>query len=121
MYSIASWSPSQSEPLIGVVHVPEPVVLAHVAERCADAALRRDRVRARRENLRQHRDRQARLGELQRRAHAGAAGADDDRVELAHGAGSSSRPPQDLDQPRRVADQNDHREHFQRQPQTPSA
>ena len=32
-----------------VVHVPEPVVLGHVAERGADAALRRDRVRARRE------------------------------------------------------------------------
>ena len=66
-----------------VVHVPEPVVLGHVAERRADAALRRDRVRARREYLRQHGDAQARLGELQRRAHARAAGADDHRVEPA--------------------------------------
>ena len=34
----------------------QPVVLAHVAERGADAALRRDRVRARREHLGEHRD-----------------------------------------------------------------
>ena len=67
-----------------VVHVPEPVVLGHVAERGADAALRRDGVRACREHFRQHGDRQPGFGELQRRAHAGTAGADDDRVELAH-------------------------------------
>src|SRR6202166_3883454 len=30
-----------------VVHVPAPVVLAHIAEGCCDAALRRDGVRAR--------------------------------------------------------------------------
>ncbi len=66
-----------------VVHVPQPVVLGHVAERGADAALRRDRVRARREHLGQHGHRQAGFGELQRGAHAGAAGADDQRVELA--------------------------------------
>ena len=35
--------------LDGVVHVPAPVVLAHIAERGGDAALRRDRVRAGRE------------------------------------------------------------------------
>ena len=37
--------------------------------------------------LRQHRDRQTGLGKLQRGAHPRAAGADDDRVELAHGQG----------------------------------
>src|SRR6185436_5154738 len=38
-------------PLHGVVHVPAPIILMHVAERRRDAALRRHRVRARRENL----------------------------------------------------------------------
>ena len=35
----------------GVVHMPAPVVLAHVAQRCADAALRGNRVAARRKYL----------------------------------------------------------------------
>jgi hypothetical protein len=68
-----------------VIHVPEPVVLGHVGERGTDAALRRDSMRARREHLREHGDRQPGFGELQRRAHARAAGADDDRVEFADG------------------------------------
>src|SRR5207248_2997097 len=38
-------------PLDGVVHVPAPVVLAHIAERGADAALRRDGMAAGREDL----------------------------------------------------------------------
>ena len=75
-----------------VVHVPEPVVLAHVAERRADAALRRDGVRACRKHLREHRDREAGFGKLQRRAHAGTTGADDDRIELAHGQAHWGRP-----------------------------
>ena len=54
--------------LDGVVHVPAPVVLAHVAERGADAALRGDRVTARREHLAQARRRQPLLGEPERRA-----------------------------------------------------
>src|SRR4051794_6768391 len=37
--------------LHGVVHVPAPVVLAHIAERGGDAALRRDRMRARGKDL----------------------------------------------------------------------
>jgi hypothetical protein len=69
--------------LDGVEHVPVPVVFAHVAERGADAALRRHRVRAGREHFGQHRHVQAGFGQLQRCAHAGAAGADDDRVEAA--------------------------------------
>ena len=54
-----------SEPvgaLDGVVHVPFPIVRPHVGERGGDAALRRDRVRARRENLGDAGDVQARLG-----------------------------------------------------------
>ncbi len=38
-------------PLHGVVHVPAPIVLAHIAQRGRDAALGRHRVRARREHL----------------------------------------------------------------------
>ena len=82
--------------LDGVEHVPVPAVLAHVAERSADAALRRDGMRARGKDLRQHGDREACLGELQRGAHAGATGADDDRVESAHRQGGGLlhyRPP----------------------------
>src|SRR5450432_192535 len=37
--------------LDGVIHVPAPVVFAHIAERSGDAALRRDGVRARRKYL----------------------------------------------------------------------
>ena len=64
--------------LDGVVEVAAPVVLAHVAERGADAALRRHGVAARREHLGDAGGRQARLGEAERGAQAGAAGADHD-------------------------------------------
>ena len=67
-------------PLDGVVHVPAPVVLAHVAERGADAALRGDGVTARRKQLGDARGRQARFRESERGAQARAAGADDDDV-----------------------------------------
>ena len=73
--------------LDGVVEVVVPVVLAHVAERGADAALRRDGVRAGREHLRQHGDVEPREREAQRRLHPGAAGADDDDVEAARRRG----------------------------------
>ena len=66
--------------LDGVVEVPAPVVLAHVAERGADAALRRDGVAAGREHLGDAGGRQARLGQAQGGAQAGAAGADHDHV-----------------------------------------
>src|SRR5439155_14030867 len=67
-------------PLDGVVHVPAPVVVAHIAERGGDAALRRDRVAAGREHLAdagglQPLDRRAEGG-----AQPGAAGPDDDDV-----------------------------------------
>ena len=81
----------------------------------ADAALRRDRVRARREHLRQHRDRQARFGELQRGAHAGAAGADDDRVEPAHRRLHRLMPHKHVDRPAEVADQRDDHDDLQRE------
>ena len=48
-------------PLDGVVHVPAPVVRAHIAERRGDAALRRDGVRAGREHLGDAGGAQARL------------------------------------------------------------
>ena len=56
MNSIASWSPSQSEPLTVSYMCQSQLSSRHVAERRADAALRRDRVRARREHLGQHGD-----------------------------------------------------------------
>jgi hypothetical protein len=52
----------------GVVHVPAPVVFAHVAERSRDAALRRHRVRAGRENLADAGRLQARFGAADNRA-----------------------------------------------------
>ena len=66
--------------LHGVVHVPAPVVGAHVAERRGDAALRRNRVRARREHLGDARRLEAGLGAAERRAQARAARADDNDV-----------------------------------------
>ena len=63
-----------------VVEMKAPVVLAHVAERRADAALRRDGVAARREHLGDARRRQARLREPERRTQPRATGADDDDV-----------------------------------------
>jgi hypothetical protein len=69
--------------LDGVEEVVVPVVLAHVAQRGTDAALRSHGVRARREHLGKNGHVQAGTRQLQRGAHAGAAGADDDDVELA--------------------------------------
>jgi len=65
-----------------VVRVPAPVVLGHVPERGVDAALRGDRVRARREQLGDARRLQAMLAEADRGAQTGTAGADDDGVVL---------------------------------------
>src|SRR6266705_11958 len=66
-----------------IVHVPQPRVLAHVAERRADPALRRHGVRASREYLGKHCDAQARLRQLQRGAQASTARPHHDRVETA--------------------------------------
>ncbi len=66
--------------LDGVVHVPAPVVLAHVAERGGDAALRRNGVAAGRKNLGDAGRLQPGLGHAEGRAQPRAAGADDDDV-----------------------------------------
>ena len=63
-----------------VVHVPAPVVLAHIAERGADAALGRDGMAAGREDLGDAGGAQALLGHAEGGAQARAAGADDDHV-----------------------------------------
>ena len=67
--------------LDGVVHVPAPVVRAHVAERRGNAALRRDRMRAGREDLRDARGAQPRLGAADAGAQTRAARANHDDVE----------------------------------------
>jgi hypothetical protein len=81
MNSIASWSPSQSEPLT-VSYMCQSSVLAHVAERGADAALRGDGVRARREDLGQDGDLQTGFGQLDCGTQAGTTGANDHRIKL---------------------------------------
>ena len=67
--------------LDGVVEVPLPIVRPHIGERRGDAALRGDRVRARREDLGDAGGLQPLLGHAERGAQAGAAGADDHHVE----------------------------------------
>ena len=67
-------------PLDGVVHVPAPVVLVHVAERRRDAALRRDRMRAGRKHLGDAGGAQSGLAAADHGAQARAAGADHDHV-----------------------------------------
>src|SRR5690606_39392415 len=71
--------------LDGVVEVEAPVVLAHVAERGGDAALRRHGVRAGREDLGDAGGTQALVGEAEGRAEAGAAGSHHDHVVLVFG------------------------------------
>ena len=63
-------------PLDGVVHVPAPVVLVHVAERRRNAALGGHRMRAGRKYLGDAGGAQARLAAADHRAQPGAAGAD---------------------------------------------
>src|SRR5215469_4677743 len=63
-----------------VVHVPTPVVLAHIAERGADAALRRNRVAAGRENLGETGRAEAHDGHAEGRPQTRAASADDDHI-----------------------------------------
>ena len=67
--------------LDGVVHVPAPVVDAHVAERGGNAALRGDGMRARRKHLRDAGGLQTRVRAADAGAKPRAAGADDDHVE----------------------------------------
>ena len=67
-------------PLDGVVHVPAPVVLVHVAERCRNAALRRHGMRAGRKHFCDAGGAQAGFAAADHRAQARAAGADHDDV-----------------------------------------
>ena len=69
-------------PLHGVVHVPAPIVGLHVAERRRDAALRRDRMAARRKHLGDVGDLQPVPRRLKRRAQTRTARADDDDVKV---------------------------------------
>ena len=77
--------------LDGVEHMPLPAVGPHVAERGGHATLRRDRVRAGREDLRDARRFQTCLGRTQGRAQSSAAGADHDHIEgvIRNGIGAS--------------------------------
>ncbi len=63
-----------------IVEMPTPIVRPHIAERGADAALRRDGVGARRKHLGDAGGLEARHAHAQGRAQARAAGADDDDV-----------------------------------------
>jgi hypothetical protein len=67
--------------------VPAPVILAHVAERGSNTALRGDRMRTRREDFRDTGGLQPGGGALQRSAQAGATRADNDDVEGVIGNG----------------------------------
>ena len=70
-------------PFDGVEHMPVPAVVTHIAKGSADASLRGNRVRTRREDLREHGDIQTSLCQLQRATHARPACAHDDRVKSA--------------------------------------
>ena len=69
----------------GVVEVVMPVVVVHIAQGRANAALCGHRVRAGGEDLGQYSHVQTRAGQLQRGAHAGAARANHDDVKFAPG------------------------------------
>jgi hypothetical protein len=71
--------------LDGVVHMPAPVVRAHIAERSRNAALRRDGVRARGEHFRDAGRAQASLGAADACPQAGAARAHHHDIECVVG------------------------------------
>src|SRR5690606_29804585 len=66
-----------------VVHVPVPVVFAHVAQRGADTALSGDSMRTGREDFGENGYRQPRFSQLKGTTHAGPAGAYDHHIEAA--------------------------------------
>ena len=80
MYSIASWSPSQSDPLTVSYMCQRQSSWMHVAERRRNAALRCDRMRAGRKHLCDAGGAQAGFAAADHRAQTGAAGADHDDV-----------------------------------------
>src|SRR5262249_55017640 len=71
--------------LHGVVHVPAPVVFAHIAKRRGDAALRRDSMAPRRKHFGDAGRLQAARGTFERGAKTRAAGADDNDIEVVIG------------------------------------
>ena len=68
--------------LDGVVHMPQPVIACHIAQRGSNAALCRHGVRARGEHLGQHGYLDAGFSQLQRSTQAGTAAAYDHRIKL---------------------------------------
>ena len=80
IYSMASWSPSQSDPLTVSYMCQRQSSGTHIAERGADAALRRHGMAARRKDLGDAGRLEPGGGHAQGRAQPGAAGADDDDV-----------------------------------------
>ena len=61
------------------------MIFLGIAQRCGDSALRRDGMRAGGKDLGQHGGLEAGLGQLNRGTQAGAASADNDRIEFANG------------------------------------
>lgn len=68
--------------LDGVVHVPSPVILVHVAERSVDTTLRSDGVRSGGEELGNAGSVEAGLGETESGTETGTAGTDNDGIVL---------------------------------------
>jgi hypothetical protein len=66
--------------LDGVIHMPAPIVFAHVREGCANAALRRHGMTARRKHLGDASRRQTRLRKPKRCAQTCASGTDHQHV-----------------------------------------
>ena len=66
--------------LDGVVHVPAPIIRAHVAKGRTDSALRSDGMASGREHLGNTGGRKSCLGETKSSAQPGATGADDDDI-----------------------------------------
>ena len=67
-------------PLDGVVHMPAPVVFAHITQRGGNTALRGDRMTPGREHFGNARRFQAFFGHAKRRAKTSATGANDHHI-----------------------------------------
>src|SRR5450755_1792394 len=77
----------------GVVHVPAPIILTHIAKGCADTALCRDRMAARRKEFRHACRGKSRLGEPEGGAQARTSGTDHNDVVAMIDPVAHSRPP----------------------------
>ena len=65
-----------------VIHMPAPIIITHIAERGGNAALRRNRMRARREDFGNTRRLQPAFGAAQSGAQTRTTGPDNDDVKL---------------------------------------